>query len=167
MIDPFASKTENKQEANTTTTSDAIPEVTVSGNEIGITFKKGAGYSHPWVTLKAPSVLAALEMIGIDDADQLPKSQQLKALLDRVATIGEFWTGGYDTPKASTARTQNGGKPNPPGVPEIECQHGPRNYVAKNNWAALFCSAPQGTPDEEKCEPLWKDKKTGEFKAND
>jgi hypothetical protein len=39
---------------------------------------------------------------------------------------------------------------------KIECPHGERNYVKKDNWAGYFCPLPKGDPDA--CEPKWEAK---------
>lgn len=93
-------------------------------------------------------------------------------LLKRVKDVAEYWTGGLsqrnsggigggNRPQGQGSR--NGPQTLPDGVPEIPCRHGTRVYVSRANWRALFCAAPQDTPSDEKCPPMWWDKRTKQF----
>lgn len=165
MNDPFASAVENTappvaETAPVVTTEK--PEGANGAKGLSITYK--GNNRDPWIVAYADTVSDAL-LIAADP--------QMPELMKLVRKGSEFFvsTGPQgDAPSASSAPatpqggSQGGGKPNPPGVPSINCNHGPRNYVSKANWAALFCGAPQETPDNEKCEPLWR-QKDGSYKA--
>lgn len=166
MIDPFANAVENtapvEPELPNMDPSPEAPPAPVEGVKPVLTFKGGAGYDSAWVVLHCDSTEAALAATH---------DPGLKSLLDRVQLIGKSFagTGAASVAPSRPAASQGSQgatpqRPNPPGVPSIDCDHGPRNYVAKANWAALFCGSPQGTPDHEKCQPLWRDK-FGNYKA--
>lgn len=165
MIDPFANSIETQAEqqpVSSPVVTTEKPEGATSTAGLSITYK---GTSRdPWIVIHAETV---------DDALATAADPRMPDLMRLVRKGSEFFVGTLpakpDTDTSSAAQSapgasQAGGKTNPPGVPAINCAHGPRNYVAKSNWAALFCSAPQGTIDSEKCEPLWRDK-FGNYKA--
>lgn len=161
MIDPFADSIENQPTEPTSAPSEpTLPAVAMAVKPV-LTFKGSAGYDAPWLVLHCDSV---------DDALAVTGSPKLKLLLERVEKVSKAFAvaapsaGASTAPNGAQAAPQSPQRPNPPGVPVINCTHGPRNYVAKANWAALFCSAPQGTIDSDKCDPLWRDK-FGNYKA--
>lgn len=168
MIDPFAGSVEN----NVPETTEVDPPVAVTrealaNGELVTTIKYGTGYDAPWDVLHTDSV---------ESTDAILSSPAFVAHVERVYNIWRFTRKktaallaedeGGATPAARPAASQGGsqgqGRGNPPGVPAINCEHGTRNYVAKANWAALFCAAPQ--EEANKCEPLWRDK-FGNYKA--
>jgi hypothetical protein len=164
--DPFAKAVENKKEEPMTENDDVT--VTESGDSIAgvvTTIKLGAGYDAPWIVMHAPDVAAAR---------RLQASAEFKTHLDHTfevwkhvrSKVDEMGLGAVSKPSGGSASAlPRDSRPNPPGVPEIDCEHGRRAYVSKGNWAALFCAAPEGTPDSEKCEPYWK-QKSGKFEPN-
>lgn len=158
MIDPFADAIENTPAPEPETANDAnVPAPVDADVKPVLTFKGGRDFDAAWVVLHCESTADALAAT---------RDPQLKELLERTKKIGEQFSGsagGGAAPRPAPA-TGNQARDLPPGVPEIQCEHGRRNYVSKANWAALFCAAPQGTPDEQKCTPLWRDK-FGNYKA--
>jgi hypothetical protein len=160
MIDPFATPSENTApEVDKPAITTDKPEGGKSG--LSITYK--GNNIDPWIVAYADSV---------DDALAIASDPRMPELMKQVRKGSDFFvsTGkGSAAPSASPgANAPQGGsqspaRGNPPGVPVVACAHGNRNYVSKANWAALFCGAPQGTPDDQKCEPLWRDK-SGNFK---
>ncbi|MGW9170124.1 hypothetical protein [Streptomyces decoyicus] len=176
--DPFAETNpwEIGQPAAQAATDTSRPEAPMSdGNKVRVTLKAGKGFDAPWITIDGTSIEDALA--------QMQKGQPLMELLTRTAQVGSHFAslgeGGARPASAASpvappqfvnGQLQGGGVPAPaapapaPASGGLVCAHGPRNHVVKPNWEAMFCSAPQGTPEEQKCAPMWKDKKTGQFK---
>lgn len=167
--DPFAKAVENKKkEEPMTSENDYAVTTTETPNpngEVVTTYKLGSGYDAPWIVVHSN---------GVDEARKLATSPTFKAHLDHTFTVWQHMRDQVSEMGLGAASKPSGGsgsalpresRPNPPGVPEIACEHGMRAYVSKGNWAALFCAAPEGTPDHEKCEPYWK-QKSGKFEPN-
>lgn len=164
--DPFAKAVENKKEEPMANENDVTATETVTPEgEIVTTFKLGAGYDAPWIVTHAPSV---------GEARKLSTTPAFRAHVDHTFEVWKYLRSQVDEMGLGAASKPSGGPPSsspresrplPPGVPEIRCNHGVRAYVSKGSWAALFCAAPEGTPDREKCPPYWK-QKSGEFAPN-
>lgn len=164
--DPFAKAVENKKEEPMTDSNSVdISETTNAAGLVVTTIKLGSGYDAPWIVVHAPDIASARK---------LQTSPEFKTHLDHTfevwrharSMVEDMGLGAASKPSGGSASAlPRESRPNPPGIPEIDCEHGRRAYVSKGNWAALFCAAPEGTPDSEKCEPYWK-QKSGKFEPN-
>lgn len=163
--DPFAKAVENKKEEPMAETDSATIAESDPVAEVVTTIKLGAGYDAPWIVMHAPNV---------ESARRLQTSPEFKTHLEHTFEVWKHVRGMVDEMGLGAVSKPSGGsgsagpresRPNPPGVPEIACEHGIRAYVSKGTWAALFCAAPEGTPDSQKCEPYWK-QKSGKFEPN-
>lgn len=67
------------------------------------------------------------------------------------SAVAALTAGGFATPVESTPAPAAGGN---------ACRHGAMQYKEGTNaagkpWKGWMCSAPQGTPKEQKCDPIW------------
>lgn len=161
--DPFAKAVENKTETPKAEPADVtVTEETTAEGMVVTTFKLSGAHGAPWIVTHAKS---------ITEARAIQTSADFKAHLAHTFVVWKFILETVESEglsSASKAPSDAGAKearPNPPGVPEVDCNHGRRAYVSKPNWSALFCGAPEGTPDSQKCEPWWK-QKDGTFGPN-
>lgn len=135
--------------------------------EIGFTLKAGNGFDAEWLTPRVNGASAEeVARRGVELLSAL-KSEGLIDLTSRAADYTRSqYKGGAGNPGGGSApkRLNNGRVESteaPTSVLGDDCPHG-RSLVKKPTWTALFCDGPDGG----KCEPLWQDKKTGQFKAN-
>jgi hypothetical protein len=169
MLDPFAEAIENNVTppvVEEPTTPAKEPRMETSDNSgISVTFKFEGNYSSPWVVIHAAD---AAEALGVT------RDPSFKELMDRTKLLADVYLSPSDKPDAPQAAPKaRQGAPAagqrrpagpPPGVEMEYCEHGKRNFVSKGTWSAQFCSAPQNTPDDQKCEALWL-QKDGTFAA--
>jgi hypothetical protein len=156
---PEASKKETK--SLTTTAPDGPAPF-----KIGITLKAASGFDAEWFT---PAVYGHSAEETARRGAELLAAMKSEGLIDFAAKAAEYtrsqYKGSGTNPGGGAAPKRfNGGKVEPKGSPKLSddsCPHG-RSLVQKPNWTAMFCDGPDG----DKCEPLWQDKKTGQFKAN-
>lgn len=164
--DPFAKAVENKTETPKAEPDDVtVTEMVTPEGMVVTTFKLSGAHDAPWIVTHAAS---------IREARAIQNGADFKAHLTHTFTVWKYIRETVESEGLASAPKASGGsgspgdreaRPNPPGVPQIDCDHGPRAYVSKANWTALFCSAPEGTPDSRKCEPFWK-QKDGSFAPN-
>lgn len=164
--DPFAKAVENKTETPKAEPADVeVTEETTAEGMVVTTFKLSGSHDAPWIVTHAKSIA---------EARAIQTSTDFKSHLAHTFIVWKYIRESVESEGLGAASKASGGsggaggreaRPNPPGVPEVACAHGPRAYVSKANWSALFCGAPEGTPDNQKCEPHWK-QKDGSFAPN-
>ncbi|MCT6776129.1 hypothetical protein LXH09_05755 [Streptomyces sp. CS7] len=171
--DPFDERSPWDEPPDTPTPKKENPPVASAVNgpapfEIGFTLKAGNGFDSEWITPRVS---------GHDAAETARRGAELltalksEGLIDLNSKAAEYtrsqYKGGTGNPGGGSApkRFNNGrvesAESAPTSVAGDNCPHG-RSLVKKPTWTAMFCDGPDG----DKCEPLWQDKKTGQFKAN-
>ncbi|MCX4554106.1 hypothetical protein [Streptomyces sp. NBC_01500] len=178
-FDPFG--TTSPWESHETASNSQEPPVTTpiasSPNpfKIGMTLKAAAGYDAEWFT---PTVYGPTAEETAQGAKALIVAMKNEGLIDLVSKAADYVRsthkqGGQAVMGAPVAPPtfQNGqvvqqqAAPSPaPAAGGYTCAHGNRNFKDGGTWQAYFCGAPQGTDKSQQCAPLWKDKKTGQFK---
>ncbi|WSD24521.1 hypothetical protein OHA26_14085 [Streptomyces sp. NBC_01751] len=136
--------------------------------KIGFTLKAGSAFEAEWLT---PTVYGHSAEETAKRGAELLSALKSEGLIELTSKAADYtrsqYKGSAGNPGGGAAPKRfNGGKVEPvasatPKPADDDCPHG-RSLVSKANWTALFCDGPDG----DKCEPLWKDKKTGQFKAN-
>ncbi|WP_328377017.1 hypothetical protein OHB13_11720 [Streptomyces sp. NBC_00440] len=135
--------------------------------EIGFTLKAGKDFDAEWLT---PRVSGQDAEETARRGAELLTALKTEGLIDLTSKAADYtrsqFKGGGNPGGGSAPKRFNNGRventdPTPTSVVGDACPHG-RQLVKKPNWTAMFCDGPDG----DKCEPLWQDKKTGQFKAN-
>ncbi|WP_327294427.1 hypothetical protein [Streptomyces sp. NBC_01197] len=175
-FDPFGTTSpwESHEAANNAQEPPVTTPIASSPNpfKIGMTLKAAAGYDAEWFT---PTVYGASAEQTARDAKALVAAMKNEGLIELVSRAADYVRSTYNpgTPSTPVAQPtfQNGQVVHQPVAQApvaagggYTCAHGNRNYKNGGSWEAQFCGAPQGTPKDQQCAPLWKDKKTGEFK---
>lgn len=175
-FDPFGDQTPwaaFEAENNTAPTTQESPVTTAVDFhpfKIGMTLKAAAGYDAEWFT---PSVYGSSAEETAQNAAALIGAMKTVGLIDLVSKAADYVrsthkggpaVGAVAQPSFQDGKVVQAAQPVAAAAGGYTCAHGTRNYKNGGTWEAQFCSAPQGTPKAQQCEPLWKDKKTGEFK---
>ncbi|WP_457785266.1 hypothetical protein [Streptomyces griseus] len=170
--DPFDERSPWDETPETPTPKKEAPPMTSPTNgpapfEIGFTLKAGNGFDAEWITPRVSGHDAAETALRGAELLTALKSEGLIDLTSKAAdyTRSQYKGGGNPGGGAAPKRFTNGrverAEAAPTSLAGDNCPHG-RTLVTKPSWTAMFCDGPDGN----KCEPLWQDKKTGEFKAN-
>lgn len=132
--------------------------------KIGFTLKAGNGFDAEWLT---PTVYGHSADETAKRGAELLTAIKAEGLIELTSKAADYtrsqYKGGGNPGGGSAPKRFNGGKVETAGAaPKTagdDCPHG-RSLVSKANWTALFCDG----PDDDKCEPLWK-QKDGSFKS--
>ncbi|MGW1231456.1 hypothetical protein [Streptomyces californicus] len=165
--DPFDERSPWDEAPDPPTPKEKEPPLTSADNdsppfEIGFTLKAGSGFDAEWIT---PRVHGSDATEAAQRGAALLTALKAEGLIDLTSKAAEYTRsqhkGGGGSPKRFAGGRVESAETAPTSVTGDTCPHG-RSLVKKPNWTAMFCDGPDG----DKCEPLWQDKKTGQFKAN-
>lgn len=172
--DPFDERSPWDETPETTTPTKEESPVTSTAPDgpapftIGFTLKAGTGFDAEWLT---PKVYGHTADETAERGAELLTAMKSKGLIDLMSKAADYtrsqYKGGGNPGGGSAPKRFSGGRVEnteaaPTSVAGDDCPHG-RALVKKPTWTAMFCQA-ENKADQ--CEPLWQDKKSGQFKAN-
>lgn len=162
--DVFAPKAE---ETAPVTDNNLVQNVAASSDDFVATLKYGAGYDAPWLVVRDATSEGLKQKLegaaGSGLMETIAKAAAMAAALAPGKPAAQAAPATTAPPTFQNGQVQYGAAP-APAAGGYTCAHGARNYKNGGSWEAQFCGAPQGTPKDQQCAPLWKDKKTGDFK---